>query len=278
MPESSGISTAPWSQVGTKRQLVSALLSALVPGAGQLLVGQRRKGLLILSLFVALVGCMWPLRMPRFFAGLILLIIAWLAVCAYATCAALVHRQPPRGNISKWWLLIVPLLVYLGINLVFTPILLLAGFRALEFGSSSMQPTLLQGDYFIIDANYYRKRAVQRDDLVVLQNGQYRTVKRIIAVAGDNVEGKDRAVILNGRLLEESFVQHAFPLGSNPELDTFGPFTVPNRKYFVMGDNRDISLDSRTASFGLLNAKAIVGKPLYIYRSQAKDRLGRKLQ
>jgi signal peptidase I len=49
-------------------------------------------------------------------------------------------------------------------------------------------------------------------------------------------------------------------------MDTFGPTTIPSGKFFVMGDNRDISLDSRSADFGLVDARSIVGKPLYGYR------------
>jgi signal peptidase I len=274
MPELVANPLAKSEYADTKRHLIAAFLSALVPGAGQLLLGQKRKGYVLLVSFVALCACLWPLRLPRFFLGLIASLLAWLGLCIYAVCAALLND--PR--VARWWLLIAPPLVYLCLNLVFTPILLLGGFRAVKFGSSSMEPTLPQGDCFLVDLNYYRHRPVLHDDLVVLREGDYQTVKRVIAVGGETIEGKDRTVLLNGQALNEPFIQHELPIGSNPQLDTFDPVTLKDGKYFVMGDNRDVSLDSRTLKFGLVNAQAILGKPLYIYRSHMKGRAGKQLR
>jgi signal peptidase I len=102
-------------------------------------------------------------------------------------------------------------------------------------------------------------------------------VKRVVAIGGDTIEGINRKIIVNGQLVTEPFSRHTLAPGTNPEMDSFGPLTVPVGKYFVMGDNRDISLDSRSPDFGLLDAQAITGKPLYIYRSSIKGRVGRKL-
>ncbi len=140
-----------------------------------------------------------------------------------------------------------------------------------------METTLLQGDMFVIDHNYYRYHAVDHDDLVLMVRKDYETVKRVIAVGGDTIEGKDRQILVNGRIVDEPFIQHTATIGDTPDLDTFGPVTIPAGKYFVMGDNRDRSRDSRAPDFGLLDVQEIHGKPLYIYRSPVKSRLGRKL-
>ena len=140
-----------------------------------------------------------------------------------------------------------------------------------------MQPTLLIGDQFVIDKNYYRHQPVARNDLVVMRRNDYQTVKRVVAVSGDTIAGKNRKIVVNGQLAEEQFILHSLPAGTNPELDSFGPVAIPAGKYFVMGNNRGVSLDSRTPDFGLVDAGAIVGKPLYIYRSPMKARVGKKL-
>jgi signal peptidase I len=218
------------------------------------------------------------LRFPRFFAGFGLIGLCWLVLSLYAAGAALLeHTNPADRRTSKWWLLVVPLLTYLSINAVFTPLFLLAGFRALKFNSSAMEDTFLTGDQFVIDKTFYRDHAVARNDLVVLHKQDYQTVKRVIAIGGDTLEAKNREIIVNGQGVAESFIRHTRAPGSDPWMDSFGPVTIPTGKYFVMGDNRDVSLDSRSSEFGLLDAQTITGKPLYIYRSPIQARVGKKL-
>ena len=265
--------------VGTKRQLLAAVLSAMIPGAGQLLLAQRRKGILLLLVFFVVASGVWPLRLPRFPAGLGLIGLCWLALSLYAAGTALLeHRNPADRRTSKWWLLAVPLLTYVGFNAVFTPLFLVAGFRALKFNSSAMETTLLTGDQFVIDKTFYRDHSVSHNDLVVLRREDYQTVKRVIALGGDTVGAKNREIIVNGRVVAEPFIRHTLALGTNQWMDSFGQITVPVGKYFVMGDNRDVSLDSRSPEFGLLDAQAITGKPLYIYRSPIKGRVGKKME
>jgi signal peptidase I len=263
---------------GTKRHLLASLLSALIPGAGQLLLAQRRKGIVLLVVFVVVACCVWPLRFPRFFAALVLISLCWLVLSLYAACAALLeHTNPTDRRTSRWWLLAVPLLTYLGFNAVFTPLFLFAGFRALKFNSSAMEDTFLTGDQFIVDKSFYRDHAVARSDLVVLRRQDYQTVKRVIAIGGDTLEAKNREIMVNGQGVAEPFIRHTLAPGTDPWMDSFGPVTISAGKYFVMGDNRDVSLDSRSSEFGLLDAQAITGRPLYIYRSPIRARVGKKL-
>lgn len=233
---------------------------------------------MLLLVFACLSSCVWPLHLPRSFVALTFIVLTWLGLSVYAASAALLERRSPAAQrLSKWWLLAILPLTYLGINLLFTPLFLVSGFRALKFDSSAMQPTLLIGDQFVIDKNYYSQHPVVQNDLVVMRRNDYRTVKRVVAVGGDTVEGKNRKIVVNGQLADEPFIQHSLPEGANPEMDTFGPVTIPAGKYFVLGDNRDISLDSRRPEFGLVDAQAIVGKPLYIYRSPIKGHIGKPL-
>ena len=92
------------------------------------------------------------------------------------------------------------------------------------------------------------------------------TVKRVIGVGGDTIEGKDREILLNDSVQSESFIEHKSRVAAYDWMDTFGPVAIPPEKFFVMGDNRDVSLDSRSPDFGLVDAPSIVGKPLYAYR------------
>lgn len=263
----------------TKRRLIAALLSAIAPGAGQILLGQRRNGLILLSLFAIVCLGFWPLRLLLFYPGLILCGWLSLGLPLYATNAALLARSsPPSPMPSKWWTLLSIPLTYVGFNLVFTSLLFAAGFRAMEFSSSAMETTLLKSDKFMIDKGYYRQHACERDDLVVMRIEEAPTVKRVIAIGGDTIEGRNKEVLLNGHVLHEPFAYHPRGGGNVPEQDSFGPIAVAAGKYFVMGDNRDTSRDSRMRDFGQVDQNAIVGRPLYIYWGHTWSRNGNELR
>lgn len=255
----------------TKKRLFAAVLSAFAPGAGQLLLGQRLKGILLLILFAMVVFCFWPLRAPIWWEALVLLVWIWIGLSWYSVGAAILARQSgDRARPSRWWLLLVPVLGYIGLHAVWMPLFLASGFRTEKFLGSSMQPTLFDHDYLIVDEYYYRHRPVQRDDIVEFRRNNSRWMKRVIALGGDTVEAKDRRVVLNGQVLNEPFVQHLESSDAGKDLDSFGPVTVPAGKYFVMGDNREMSFDSRSPGFGFVDSEAIMGKPLYVYRPRGK--------
>ena len=127
---------------------------------------------------------------------------------------------------------------------------------------------------------------LKRGDVVVLEVNDVENpketllvVKRIIAVAGDTISGKQQKVFLNGGLLSESYVQHLGPLMSDEmtSFDTFGPTALPKGKLFVAGDNRDYSLDSRSPEFGLVSTSQIRGKCLKIVSSPRPERIGKPI-
>jgi len=140
-----------------------------------------------------------------------------------------------------------------------------------------MERTIQRGDSLVADMWYYRSRSPVRSDVIVFIHQGIFYTKRVIAVGGDTVDGKDNVIYLNGELIEEGYVEHRE--SGNPSgyewMSSFGPSTIPSGKFFVMGDNRDVSLDSRSPDFGLIDQSAIVGKVLYVYGS---DRMGMRIR
>lgn len=203
-----------------------------------------------------------------------MVLAVWIGLSWYSVGAALLARDSANGKRpSMRWLLLVPALSWIGVNLVWTPVFWAAGFRTEKFLGSSMEPTLFDHDYLIVDKHYYRHSVVQRNDLVEFLRNDSLWMKRVIAISGDTIEGRDGRVLLNGQALDEPFIKRSGG-PDDPTLATFGPVSVPPGKYFVMGDNRDFSFDSR--SFGVVDGKAITAKPLYVYRTRGKGWLMRR--
>jgi signal peptidase I len=172
--------------------------------------------------------------------------------------------------------------------------------QAFQIPSSSMENTLLIGDYLLVNkltyggggaADYVMPyRQVRRGDIVVFHypvNPAQHFVKRVIGVPGDRVRLVNKQVLVNGVALKEPYAHFSRPL-DDPFRDSFprmevlsgptpewwiqmrklvedGQLIVPEGHYFVMGDNRDNSYDSRY--WGFVPQANIIGRPLLIYWS-----------
>lgn len=149
--------------------------------------------------------------------------------------------------------------------------------EAFKIPSGSMIPTLLVGDHLLVNKFMYKFTEPERGDVIVFKypdDPSRNFIKRIIGVGGDTIEVRDKAVYLNGESQEEPYIQHispeTLPARYSPR-DNFGPITVPPNSYFMMGDNRDSSLDSRFWKNRFVNRRAIVGKAFIIYWSWKRD-------
>jgi len=176
--------------------------------------------------------------------------------------------------------------------------------QAFQIPSESMENTLLIGDYLLVDKLRYGTggvwdhlmpyRRVQRGDIVVFHypvNPAEHFVKRVVGVPGDHLRLLNHQVYVNGTALQESYTRYSSPLHEAfrddfPKIDVpvpgldgswwlemkklveDGQLIVPEGEYFVLGDNRDESLDSRY--WGFVPRANIVGRPLLIYWSVKK--------
>ena len=122
---------------------------------------------------------------------------------------------------------------------------------------SSMNPTLANGQYLLINNFSYYLSHPEHGDIIVFKhpNSDLNLIKRVIGVPGDHVEIRDRQVMVNGTLLAEPYIQ--------AEPTYTGDWTVPNGEFFVLGDNRNSSSDSH--SWGFLPEENIIGKAEVVY-------------
>jgi signal peptidase I len=162
--------------------------------------------------------------------------------------------------------------------------------QAFQIPTGSMEPTLLVGDFLLVNKMVYSRpvyglekillprRDIRRQDTVVFKFPQDLSrdfVKRVIALEGEKLEIRDKQVLINDQPLKEPYKVHNDRNVYNKEnyyhyddliRDNFGPVVVPPGHLFVMGDNRDNSLDSRYWSFLPINY--IKGRPWVIYFSR----------
>jgi len=178
--------------------------------------------------------------------------------------------------------------------------------QAFQIPSPSMENTLLIGDFLFVNKALYgaeipivRKRLPairepERGDVVVFDSPEdpgTNVVKRIIGMPGDTLAMKENYVYVDGERLDEPYANRLDPTADpedprmrawqrryyagedprsyQPSLKNWGPIVVPADSFFVMGDNRDISYDSRY--WGFLGRDRIDGRPLFIYYSFDKQ-------
>lgn len=132
--------------------------------------------------------------------------------------------------------------------------------------TGSMEETILSGSRIIINRLAYVSEEPQRGDIVSFyypDDGKTVYLKRIIGLPGETVEGIDGSVYINGRIIEEDYVKEEL-------LNDFGPFEVPENAYFLMGDNRNNSWDSRYWNNHYVDADEIIGKAEFEYYPEIK--------
>lgn len=177
--------------------------------------------------------------------------------------------------------------------------------QAFKIPSGSMKPTLQVGDHILVNKFTYgikfrvpftsiNKTLIptgtpKRFDVIVFiypQDPSKDYIKRVIALPGETVEIRNKKIYINGRPLEDPYGSFVDPRILQPEeapRDFFGPWTVPPNTYFVMGDNRDESYDSRF--WHGVDQRLILGKAFIIYWSWDREdfrvrwsRLGRLIK
>jgi signal peptidase I len=261
------------------RRFSAAVLSAFIPGAGHFLLRKNRKATLFFVIFVVLMLAVWPFEIMRTYRGYWLSALAFLGLIVYSCCDALLSYSKNNRDVrsSRWWLLLFLPIALFFFFLNYNLLTRIAGFRNFSVPSSSMAQTIVSGDRIIADMHYYHNHSPNRGDLIILYRDKIFLIKRVIAIGGDTIQGIDQKIFLNGKPLNEPYVEHIQEDLYSPELRRFGPTAIPMGKYFVMGDNRDVSYDSRSQHFGLIANTEIRGKPLFIYVS-SEDRSGRVLR
>ena len=268
--------------------ILSGILSLLLPGLGQLYNGQLKKGIFIILINEVLAWGILPVFELQYnFTGLFIVFTFSILVHLYAIIDAIITSirvtQYELKAYNKSYIYFSIIAVYILFS-YFVDYDTYLGTKSYTIPGSSNAPTLLTGDFIISDINYYKTNLPKPGEMIIYNdsdNPDIPLIKRCVGVGGQVVEIRDKQLYVdNIRFDDSSYVQYIdkriFPnnmgepkvfqnLGSR---DNFGPVKIPFGNYFVLGDNRDNSFDSRFSGF--ISKENIFGKPLFVYFSWDK--------
>lgn len=267
--------------------LIAGVFNFICPGLGFLYVNKPLYAVLLpLGVVLLLATTSWTKIVFSPTGMLLVVALVWLVWFSSIAAVAVVARQQAAATLStcqRWY-------VYVGFFVVSATVwnvLLdnrsqLFGYETFRFPSISMQDTLLSGDFFISDTWKYRSQGPQRGDVVVFlfpENPKIKYAKRVIGLPGDQIEIKDAVVKINGTVFSEPYVKSE---NNRRMSNAAASYKVPDDSYFVLGDNRDNSNDSRY--WGFVPKQNIHGSVEFIWFSFDRnigirtDRIGKFVQ
>lgn len=118
----------------------------------------------------------------------------------------------------------------------------------------SMEPTTYDGNILLVDQITAKFNDYNRFDIVVFEQSPSYLIKRVIGLPGETIQYKENKLYINDAVIETNFEM-------NGSTDDFGPYVIPDDSYYVMGDNRIDSKDSR--DFGAIKHEKLIGKPFF---------------
>lgn len=279
-----------------RKPWIAGLLSLLEPGLGQIYNGQIRKGLLFLALpLLAIPADILFVTSDSLVFLLVVFALVQLTYYIIVTADAIVTANRPRVEkykLKKYNHPLVYLSIFVAVSIVDLTISSYMQSNYVQFmgiDNPGNEPTLLVGDHILVDRRS-SARNPKRGELIVLeypQDSDDELVKRMVAMGGDLVEIQDKTLLINNHPVEEHYVSYGESIIVDDEkqalFDNFEAMTIPENSYFVLGDNRSNSYDSR--SFGILGKEAIKGTVKAIYWSWdnvdtvvRRERIGLKIQ
>ena len=253
--------------------------SLLIPGLGHIAVGYPARGIVFsLLLSTTYLGQIY-FKTIYTTVGLFLIVISYLATYAYIAFDAgrLSSREP--GNKKRWFMRLDSLMAFALLSSLFSFFFDSLNFIPAErrMPSSSMSDTIILDDHVLVDLTAYEPGEPDYNDVVAFFFPEDETklfIKRIIAKPGDIVTIENKRVFVNGAPIDDNQARHSDSTVL-ARRDSMPAMTVAPDSYFVLGDNRDESYDSRF--FGAIPKNKILGRARIILWSDTLSRIGNTL-
>jgi signal peptidase I len=264
------------SSVKPRRPWVAILLSLFGVPVGQIYAGRLRRSLVLWAAgaaalpLLAFVSVTLPIgRLP------LSALLCFVGIpIVYAIDAYFVAKRQgvaPLQRFQRWWIYPVAIVVFLMANSLVGHFVRHFVAETFAIPARSMSPTIIPGDRILVDKLWSSPSNLKRGDVVVFRSAGQDSplwIMRLVGLPGDEIEIANEKVLLNG---VESDDAHAFvdrELPAYPELTNYGPLQVPPNFFFVVGDNRRLSKDSRVV--GPIPFADFHGKASVIYWSRER--------
>lgn len=275
-----------------RNPFIASILSLITPGLGNLYNSQINNFFLF---FVTINVFTWlgTINVFTYLVFAFLGLILWLFSIIQSFLEAKKIKKISLNKTKKFYLYLIPIIVFGISNHFATSDPKIATYN---LPANSMLPTLQVGDYLVVKRNYYLENKINRGDLVIFKTkNEVDFIKRVIGFPGDTVQMKRGKLILNGKIIEQELDGKLKDINNENEvsydryieklteeksysvlnindsemLDNTAEFLVPEGHYFMLGDNRDNSLDSRVLDkVGFVPFENILHKVHFIYWSK----------
>lgn len=171
----------------------------------------------------------------------------------------IVNDTDEKSNINILGI-IVEMIIYLVISMIIILLVRTFLFQHVKVSGTSMEPTLYDKQHLFIEKVSSKIKGIDRFDIIVFQpyedNDDLFYIKRVIGLPGEKVKIENNTIYINGKKLNESYGKGSYTDAKMAK----NTITLDEDDYFVLGDNREVSKDSREKDIGLLNEDCIIGK------------------
>jgi len=269
-----------------RKPIIALFLSFITPGLGQMYNGQIKKGIVFYLVALSLTILLHTFSGSFYkFYGLLLFLVTIIALIGFllftlldALFGAVKLKKTILKPYNKWYFYFAIFVFACLIENIIWPSFsdIQKSFKAYKIPASSMEPTLLVGDHFIVDTKTYKNEKPKRGDIIIFEypkDPSKEFVKRVIGIEGEKIEIIRNKIYINDQLIDDPWGHFAMP-GSS--IEDYGPVRTPEGSLFVMGDNRDNSQDSRF--WGFVNIEKVKGKALWLYWAKNKTRIGMEIK
>ncbi len=256
----------------------AGILSLMTPGLGQVMQDRIGRGVILSLLPIIALFTFCHSGAVKEFSGAAMLILVELLLWLIAIVDAVRYKAPAGASSLGRRLAWATVVLLGGLTLLMPPVnpVLVGNIRLFQVNGNAMTPTLMPGDWVVVSLDPWTTSPLRRGEIVAYWHHGEVLARRILGLPGDTIRFHDGRVQRNGEWLNEPYSDLAPVAGVEPA--ELLPVQVKNGELYVLGDARNRSVDSHTASYGAVHPADVIGRADYILWGRPYSRIGSALR